>query len=326
MVKTNIMKQFISIIKIVLLSNCIFFLNACDDVEDVSVPNLAIESEGKTYKAGEEIKFSLHGQADYIKFYSGEKGNDYAYAYVDRINNTRNVSMSFTTEYQNGGQPADLVRLVYSTNFTGDYTIEGIDNATWVDITYRCTMPTAISNNNNPLGVANSAFDIYDLFPDGETVVYFAYRYHIKGPSSTYGQRTNGLITNFQIEYEDDDQSNVLMTQSTASWKLIGHTNYENEAANALSTNSTRIVFSCAANPQVDKIAYGITAGLSVPKQINQGPDLAVSVKDYQQPQVSSFSYVFEQAGEYEVVFVASNVYESDVKEQVYKMKITITE
>jgi len=320
------MKQFILTIKTISLLSLALFFNSCDDVDDISAPDLAIEIQTATYTAGEPITFNINGKADYIKFYSGEKGNDYNFAYTDRINNTRNVSMAFTAEYQNGGQPSDLVRLVYSTDFKGDYTIAGIDNATWTDITDRCTMPTAISNNNNPLGIGNSDFEIYDLFPDGETIVYFAYKYHIKGPSGTYGQRTNAIISNFRIEYEDDDQSNVLLEQATAVWKLIGHTNYETEAANALSSNSTRVVFSCAANPAVDKIAYGITAGISVPKQINQGPDRAVSVKDYQQPQVSSYSYTFDKAGEYEVVFVSSNVFEADIKEKVHKIKLTITE
>jgi len=315
------------LIKLVFASAAVLFFNACDDVEHVVVPDLNITTESNTYKVGDLVEFDISGHADYIKFFSGEKGNDYAFSSVDRIVNTLNVDMSFTTEYQNGGQTNDLVRLVYSTNFDGDYSASGIDKATWIDITDRCTMPTAISNNNNPLGIASSSFNVYDLFPNEETVVHFAFRYHIKGPSSTHGQRTNAIISAFRMGYDDDENNNhVLLEQATTPWKLFGYLNYENEASNTLSTNATRIVFSCAANPPVDKIAYAVTSGISVPKLANQGPDWAVTVKDYQQSQVTSFIHAFQTAGEYEVVFVGSNVYGSEVKDQIYKLRLTITD
>jgi hypothetical protein len=324
--KLNNMKLTKSII-LLLISLLTCGLNACNDDENIPEPGLNITTSSSTFKVGEDVKFDIEGNADYIKFFSGEKGNDYGYNSTDRVVKTIDVNMAFRTEYQNGGQFSDLLRLVYSTNFDGDYSAAGINKATWVDITSRCVMPTAISNNNNPLGIANSNLNIYDLFPNEETVVYFAFKYHIKGPSGVYGQRTNAIITGFKISYKDDeDKINSLMEQATAAWKLVRHTNYENEASNAITNDPTRILFSCGASPQVDKIAYAITPAINVPKLINQGPDWGISIKDFQASKISSYSHKFLTAGEYEVVFVASNAYGKNIKAKEYRIKLNITD
>jgi hypothetical protein len=322
--KFNHMKLTKSIM-LFLISVFALSLNACNDVENVPEPGLSITTSSSTYKVGESVKFDIEGNADFIKFFSGEKGNDYDFNSIDRVVRTIDVNMAFRTEYQNGGQASDLLRLVYSTNFDGDYSVAGINKATWTDITNRCLMPTAISNNNNPLGFANSDLNIYDLFPNEEAVVYFAFKYHIKGPSGVYGQRTNAIVTGFKISYKDDeDKINSLMEQSSAAWKLIRHTNYENEASNVLINDPTKISFSCGASPQVDKIAYAITPAINVPKLINQGPDWGVSIKDYQASKISSYSHKFLSAGQYEVVFVASNAYGKNIKGKEYRIKLNI--
>ena len=47
-----------------------------DDVDDV---HFDVSLEAETFKVGEPVRFHFSGNPDFIIFYSGEKGNDYAY-------------------------------------------------------------------------------------------------------------------------------------------------------------------------------------------------------------------------------------------------------
>ena len=51
-----------------------------DDVDDV---HFDVSLEAETFKVGEPVRFHFSGNPDFIIFYSGEKGNDYAYKDTD---------------------------------------------------------------------------------------------------------------------------------------------------------------------------------------------------------------------------------------------------
>jgi|GEM_PF-1032825 len=283
--------------------------------------------ERGTYKVGDTVLFKFTGSVDFISLYSGERGHHYAYAQKNRITTISGVNVSFRTEFYNGAQTSDLMRVLYSKDFTGSATASGIDSASWVDITDRCLLPTAISNGSNPsAGFANSDFNILDIVGDGSAPVYLAFKYHIRGPYQTYGQRTNVRVTNFGVNYTNDAGTGVILNHAGAEWKMTGHTNYETEAANALSSANSMLSFSCAASPAKDKIAYAITKAIAIDKDVDEGLDRPYPVKGFIDRMPESYAHVFSAPGEYEVVFVAANAYADQKEEQVYKLNVTIVD
>ncbi|NGM62149.1 DUF5017 domain-containing protein [Sphingobacterium sp. SGG-5] len=299
-------------------------LYSCERREVLPV-DFGVTVENDTYEVGDTVRFHLTGVADYINFYSGERDNDYAYAYTNRINKVADISLSFTSEYYNGSQTSDLLRLYYSKDFSDTYSVEGIDEANWVDITDRCVFPEGISNGNNPLGFAETKANILDLFEEDDVQLHFAISYHARGPHTTYGQRTNARVSNFNINYTNDEGEHTLIDHMGADWSFVRYSNYDG-STNQFLIEPSRFSFAIAASPPVDRIAYAITKGISVDRQVNEGPDRPVLVKSYLDEQLSDFSYVFKEPGTYEVVFVVSNVYSATISENIYKINVKIVE
>ena len=74
-----------------------------DDVDDV---HFDVSLEAETFKVGEPVRFHFSGNPDFIIFYSGEKGNDYAYKDTDRITDSEmTFSFSTTTTAGTAGNP-----------------------------------------------------------------------------------------------------------------------------------------------------------------------------------------------------------------------------
>ena len=103
-------------------------------VDDV---NFDVTTKAVTFKVGEPVRFTFSGNTDFITFYSGEKGHDYAFKNKDRITEGSMV-FSFLTNTGAGtsGFPnPSVVPISYSTDFSGEYTEEAVRAATWIDIT-----------------------------------------------------------------------------------------------------------------------------------------------------------------------------------------------
>ena len=96
-----------------------------DDVDDV---HFDVSLEAETFKVGEPVRFHFSGNPDFIIFYSGEKGNDYAYKDTDRITDSEmTFSFSTTTTAGTAGIPnPSRVPVCYSTDFSGEYTEEAV--------------------------------------------------------------------------------------------------------------------------------------------------------------------------------------------------------
>lgn len=293
----------------------------CDKSDDISAPGLSVRVAPGTWHAGDAVRFELSGGADFIRFYSGEKGNDYAFADRDRVYETQAVKMFFTTQLQNGSQFNNL-KVKCSTDFSGDYTPAGIDAATWTDISDRFDLAHSLSTTRTPSGEV----DIYDLFPKDGGELYLAYEYVIKAPVRDHGQRTNALIYDFELTTVTTEKESVLSNHVGAGWTFVRYAGFETEKDNVLNQNTERLVFSCAGNPTVDKNAWAISKGFGVEAVTNLGPDWGVPVKAFSDTDVVSYEHVFEEPGTYEAVFVASNVFGRERKESVVKVTVNIEE
>ena len=106
---------------------CSLILGACNKVE-VATPDFEVSTLTKSVKAGEELTFQFTGDPDQISFYSGEPLSDYTFK-SGRTVSTEGLDLSFTTTVQYGAQK-DQLSILYSTDFSGNYTLEDIRKAT----------------------------------------------------------------------------------------------------------------------------------------------------------------------------------------------------
>ena len=80
----------------------------------------------------------MTGIADRVDFWSGEEGHDYAYAEKDRMQEP-DMTMNFMMLLNSGTQRRPA-KVMYSTDFDGTMTQEGILAATWTDVSDRFDM------------------------------------------------------------------------------------------------------------------------------------------------------------------------------------------
>src|SRR5690606_18126264 len=87
-----------------------WFDNAAIHIEGEEKSNFNVSSKKKTYKVGEPVEFLIAGDADYITFYSGAKGE----AYEDRYTKTAIPQLKFDNIGKFGTQLNTLSLLVSS--------------------------------------------------------------------------------------------------------------------------------------------------------------------------------------------------------------------
>ena len=146
-----------------------------DDVDDV---HFDVSLEAETFKVGEPVRFHFSGNPDFIIFYSGEKGNDYAYKDTDRIMDSEmTFSFSTTTTAGTAGNPnPSHVPVCYSTDFSGEYTEEAVRAATWIDITDRFKMPT----DTGITALLSGDVNVTEYFSDPESPLYFSFHWVVE--------------------------------------------------------------------------------------------------------------------------------------------------
>ena len=138
-------------------------LVACDKgFEKVTEPTLELSTPMTTYFTQEPVVFNIESNANFLSFYSGERGNDYAYAQQERIYEGE-AFVSFNTAFQAGSQwktqlEADpekkSLRMFYSTDFSGVYTVEEVEKA--VDIATNKDVLNSIFGKNFSIPLATT--------------------------------------------------------------------------------------------------------------------------------------------------------------------------
>lgn len=106
-------------------------------------------------------------------------------AMKERVKKQGRPTLEFTSYRQYGKQPNTLSVLI-STDFSGDYTKEGIDKATWIDITSKIILSEGV--DNTPSGPVNlSSFA-------SKGPVYLAFRYTGEGGTTQRGWTIKDLV------------------------------------------------------------------------------------------------------------------------------------
>lgn len=310
---------------IILFSTC----PSCDRIESVDAPSFEVYSEKDIYQVGDSVKFTFSGDPDIISFYSGEMGNDYDY--VNGRIAEPDYFINFETQSQNGLQ-SDQMRILVSADFNGDYSIEGVNTATWTDITDRFTMAPPSNGSAYMSSDLGSFKDLLSAASD-TTTLYFAVK------QNTLDQEVHGLgnlnrLRYFTITSMYETLNTKLYEHAGFGWTLFSTPNKQPGRA-ALENTYTIMMRNSWWRPgnNPDGIDYyrentedwAVSSPIAIPRLLDMGPDKSKSIKGINDVKLNDYIHIYNNPGVYKVVFKSINANVDSYKEDVKELTITVT-
>lgn len=316
----------------------------CDKgFEKVSEPTLELSTPTTTYFTQEPVVFHIESDANFLSFYSGERGNDYAYAHKERIYEGE-AYLSFNSAFQAGAQwkrqletdvEKKLLRVFYSVDFSGVYTIEEVERATWKELTTHFTFPESRATSAKALNqtTPSGAVNVKELIAEEDLSkpIYFAFYYRAEGYDATLNNaRSRASVMNFQLytRCEEVNATENIATQSNAGWQFVTK-GYENESGNyAPEVTSSMIWFDCdGGTVATERHCWAVSSAITINTTVNIGCDYGVGIKSFAGEPVTSYTYTYAEPGTYDVYVTAANVdHEGSRLEKRASVRIEVVE
>lgn len=305
--------------------------------EKAVTPELEISLEKEVYFTDDAVTFNISSDADFISFYSGENGNDYEYAQKDRIYQGK-LYMSFSSAFASGAQwkkqlesdqTKRLLRVFWSTDFSGEYTKAAVDAATWNELTALAKFPDSRSENAKILSnaVPSGDIDVTDLIESGKPV-YFAFKYLIDAyDEAAVNARSRASVFNFVIQSKADEVNAVeeVVTHAKAGWSFVMSGFGNSEKIPEVATSY--LWFDCDTGITNDLECWAISAPIPLTNHVNVGCDYGVGIKSFVDEPLKKYTYTYSKPGTYDVWFVAANVdHEGTRKETVRNLKVVVSD
>ncbi len=139
---------------------------SCEKPLEVAGPAFSVYPVSEVVKAGEEFRFRVEGQVDYLMFYSGEEGHEYKVRERTSIDQIKPL-LQFSS-YKQWGTKENTLKLLVSTNFSGKID-SSLADARWVDITSRAALSQGEDN------ISSGSINLSDFVSDKP--VYLAFKY-----------------------------------------------------------------------------------------------------------------------------------------------------
>lgn len=295
-------------------------LSSCtDSFDEVSTPkDFAVSTEKDTYKVGEKVVFNISGDVDFINFFSGEEGSDYAYHDKDRIYEDEMMLSFSTAQYPANSTNIDCARLLYSNDFPAVYEEQWVKLSTWIDITDKVNYPR-VSDTNYVL-YDTEGFPLADLFDGSGLPLYFCWEFVTEANS----QRTRFRVDNWQIYGKKTGK--LFYSFVDSNFQMIQGSGFalENSASYYPRVTSMFILWDGVWASTVKKEGWAISDPIELSEAINAGHDRSISIKTIGDPVMRAYNYYFETPGTYTVTFEAINANANGQKSVTAQKTITI--
>lgn len=302
---------------------CLLYLGGCTKMEIVT-PDFDVIPNAYEVKAGEELVFNFEGDPDLISFYSGEVLSDYGFK-EGRILESDGLFASFKSHVAYGSHP-DLLSVWISSDFTGNYTIEDVEAATWENEVSKefILAPHSLNSTSASSAVPSGEQDLTSHLVDGKPL-YFAFRYK-KTPNSEGGTQRNWFVRDLMIE-----STTILGKQEVATgaaFTLVYDHNFDanpadkNSSINAAGTMTIRVPSTLG---EFNTEVWAISPAMFVGK-VDMGPDKATPIKGFVDTRVSDYTYIYETPGTYTATFVAANSNIYGAAQAVKQIEIKVVE
>jgi len=290
--------------------------------DNIETPNFKASVEKSTYKVGDTVVFHLEGNPDFISFYSGEFGNDYAYI-GGRSLDIESFSLAFQTRVRNGNQPNQF-SVHLSSDFNGKFDIESVRAGNFKDITNLVTLST-----ENTVYVNSGKVDLTPLVTDKTKPLYIGFRYITKpqtAASGPNGTQRNWDVRDLTLKTLTDVGETTAIDQLNAGWTIVESGAVLEPGRNSINVNSGLVTLrgnATAPGKLVETEAWAISKAVDL-NTIILGPDKSIPIKSISETLVPLYKYVYTKPGVYKVVFVNSNTRIDGKKELLKELEITI--
>ena len=267
-----------------------------------------ITPDALSVSAGTPIEFRFSGDADIIRFWSGEKYHNWEYSSVPSPYYPEYYMSFGTRNFVVTGQTAMIspVSVLVSTDFSGNAKADEIKSATWTDVSSyfvfdddytRNTISRQDDSQYTPSGEA-----CIDSWFGPDNVVYVCFKYETDA-----GKRTLVYLKNFVVAKSEGDEKVIVYSMNKANLYTVngyytasGFIWYESSAADE-DKNVLRLASNGAANPET---AYGYAFAKISRDSSYDTPSLLIKQETDAMPE--SFSYTYGIPGEYHAVFEVS--------------------
>ncbi len=275
------------------------FLIACNKDIKTDAPVLEVAVEKADIKAGDTATFAIQSDANVLSFYSGEVLNDYGFRQGRKIA-VDSVTLSFSTSLNYGTQK-DQFAVFASTDFSGQYTVDGLKAATWQNITAMYKLAPGNSNTAIAAGVKK----ISQLAAPGKPI-YIGFRFIVK-PQTANGGSKLWTMSTFNMLGHTKLGAQTLADHKSAGWRII--TQGPHDPGRGAVIQSAQLAFYGNNKDYMEEYMedWVITKAVNM-EEVELGPDWGTGIKTLADPPLKSYQYRFTTPGTYTVTFVASNV------------------
>ena len=290
--------------------------------DNIETPALNVTVEKTTFKVGDTVVFHLEGNPDFISFYSGEFGNDYAYI-GGRTLDIKSFSLAFQTRVRNGNQPNQF-SVHISSDFNGKYDIESVRTGNFKDITNLLTLST-----ENTVYANSGEVDLTTIVTDKTKPLYIGFRYITKpqtAASGPNGTQRNWDVRDFSVKTLTDIGLTTAIDQLSAAWTLVESGAVLEAGRNTINVNSGLVTLrgnATAAGKIVETEAWAISKAVDL-NTVILGPDKSIPVKSISETLVPSYSHIYTKPGTYKVVFAVANNRIEGKKDILKELEITV--
>jgi len=309
--KTRYLTEKLILLIALLISGC--------KKDAIESPDVSITAEKSTYKVGEPVVFNLKGNPDFISFYSGEYGNDYAYL-GGRTLDIKSFSLAFQTRVRNGNQPNQF-SVHISSDFNGKYDIASVRAANFKDITQLVTLSTV-----NTVYAPSGEVDLSPLVADKSKPLYIGFRYLVKPQTAANGTQRNWDVRDLTLKTLTDIGQTTAIDQLTAAWTLVEEGAILEPGRNTVNESTGLITLrgnATAEGKLVETEAWAISKAIDL-KTVILGPDKGIPVKSISETTVPVYQYVYTKPGIYKATFEVSNNRVEGKKTILKEIEITI--
>lgn len=316
--KTNLLKYRHYVLAAFLACGGILTQSCSDRVDSVNF-NVSVPQE---IYAGEPVTFTFDGNPDYIVFYSGTAGNQYANHNrtnigIDRMDISYYITQRYTTR-QDFKEP--ILHVMVSEDFTGEQTAAAIQAATWTELSAQTGSTTAekpfpVPNpdavEQNPTGYARATNVDFSAYKDKK--FFFAFKYLAglhptisggSGANATYANHPRIDITEMNMQkVAAGSGETILMDDLQNEWGFS--TIFVNSTTQATYTvSSNTLMFQPQGDHRDQPVEVWMVSQRLDPTAVE--PDRGTALKGTNIA-LSSYQYTYPEPGTYTATFIATN-------------------
>lgn len=333
--KTYLLKYRRHVLATLFACGGILTQSCSDRVDDVDF-NVSVPQE---IYAGEPMTFSFDGNPDYIVFYSGTTGNQYANRNrtnigIDQMDISYSITQRYTTR-QDFKEP--ILHVMVSEDFTGEQSAAAIQAATWTELSAQTGSTTAekpfpVPNpdaiEQNPTGYANAINVDFSAYKDKQ--FFFAFKYLTglhptisggSGANATYANHPRIDITEMNMQkVAAGSGETIVMDDLQNEWGFS--TIFVNSMTQATYTiSSNTLMFQPQGDHRDQPVEVWMISQRLDPTSVE--PDRGTALKGTNIA-LSSYQYTYTEPGTYTATFIATNANMWDSKQTVREVTFEV--